>query len=553
MAEIKERWYQLEALEAFKNFVVSNPYGRNPLIVMPTGTGKSVVIASMIKWVRTWPENKVLVLTHVGELVKQNARKLQDVWPQANIGYCSASLNRKDTQHGIIFGTVQTVYSLLKKDKEALGKRCLVIIDECHLLSEKSSSQYRTVLRTLKEQCPELRVCGLSATPYRERGKLLTEQKDPIFTDVAYDLTKKFTQLIDEGYLAPLVALPTPVSVNLEGVHIKGGEFKDDELQKAVGNEVLLNQACDIMVKEGAARKAWLVFVSGIKNAENVTLKLQKRGVTALTVNSSRTKEENDKAIAGFRSGEVKCLVSANQLTTGFDVPQVDLIGMLRPTMSVSLHVQSLGRGTRPAPNKTDCLVLDFARNIERLGAINDPLLSNTEKRESKGPNDEPAKPRFKRCDNCGKDIPINARICPVCGYQPPQDLDLRDLSNIEIIAYSTHRPHRKGAIIASVRTMLPTVHRSQKGAECIRVGLDCVQGPKNFKAWLYMCFDAGNMTLAKREAGNLWRKLGGNSPAPFSTLDAARRLGELRAPKEIELFRANAKRKYDELLQTFY
>lgn len=551
MTKIEPRWYQKNAVDAFVNFISTQPIGRNPLIVMPTGTGKSVVIASIIKFVRKWPENKVLVLTHVGELVKQNAAKLREVYPEAHIGLCSAGLKQKDTASGIIFGTVQTVHSILKRNKFAFGERCLVLIDECHLLSEKSSSQYRTVLKTLSDICPVLRVCGLSATPYRDKGTLLTEQENPIFTDVAFDLTQDFTRLIEERYLAPLVSLKTPVSVNLEGVHIRGGDFKDSDLQQAVSNEDLLEAASDILVHEGVNRRAWLVFVSGIQNAEKVALKLQKRGIEALSVNSSHSQSENDKAIADFRAGKVRCLVSANQLTTGFDVPQVDLIGMLRPTMSVSLHVQSLGRGTRPAPGKRDCLVLDFARNIERLGPINAPLLAGPS--EKKKDSTEQERARTKKCQLCGGQIPLNARICPICGYQPPQDLDLSDLANIEVIAYTEHQPQIKGSSVSKVQSMIVTPHKSLKGSNCVRVALQCAHGKQSFKAWLYMCFDAGFASCAKRNARQLWLMLGGKYPAPKTTMEALRRVRELRTPNEVELLRSNLKRRYDELIKAYY
>lgn len=900
MAKIKERWYQKDAVDAFAQFVSTHPAGHNPLIVMPTGTGKSVVIALIIKWARQWQENKVLVLTHVSELVKQNGLKLAAVYPEAVIGYCSAGLGLRDTKHNIIFGTVQTVYSILKRNKHAFGERCLVIIDECHLLSEKSSSQYRTVLRTLSEICPAMRVCGLSATPYRAKGILLTEQKDPIFTDVAYDLTANFTKLIEEGYLAPLVTLKTPVSFNLEGVHIRGGEFKDDELQKAVGNEQLLAEACDIMAREGVERKAWLVFVSGIKNTETVKGMLEARGVVTRSVNSNHEQSENDSAIADFRAGKVRCLVSANQLTTGFDVPQVDMIGMLRPTISTSLHCldeqteiltssgfkkwnevsvgelcasvapstlefeylpitgyvhrqlspdefmlslkrpsldirvsnqhrmlvdvrggrdhhfervmlpcesivgfenikipvsavnhgnqslglsqeelifigfwladgcinpanndcyfsisdrypqikqeiedvmavlglgfrayhwsaeqtsehgfktsygstryyiskgklrggrshlkgwaylqkyldkslcddlaqcshddfalllhgldlgdgwhaekykdgatmhtfviavgnnkllaeklqilaikngfranlsgngsnclilriketnwssvvkrqaghitnwqkevgtqewvwcvenengtlvtrrngkvailgncQMLGRGTRPAVGKTDCLVLDFARNVERLGPINAPVLKGPS--APRDPQLLQDRPKTKFCDNCGSEIPISSRSCPICGYQPPQDLDLEDLASVDVIAYSQHLPHVKGASVANVVSMISSAHRSVKGADCVRVYLGCRQGQKSFKAWLYLCFDAGSRSLAKQAAADMWRKLRGLEPVPKNTMAALQRVHELKQPKEVELLRANLKRHYDVLVTAYY
>ena len=116
MAKIKERWYQKDAVDAFAQFVSTHPAGHNPLIVMPTGTGKSVVIALIIKWARQWQENKVLVLTHVSELVKQNGLKLAAVYPEAVIGYCSAGLGLRDTVASFILpGMLSTYYVILMR------------------------------------------------------------------------------------------------------------------------------------------------------------------------------------------------------------------------------------------------------------------------------------------------------------------------------------------------------------------------------------------------------------------------------------------------------
>lgn len=549
-----ERWYQREAVDAFKSFVTEHPFGENPLIVMPTGTGKSVVIAKIIQWACSWPQNKVLMLTHVGEIVKQNVRKLTEVWPEAPVGTCSASLGAREPDRRIVMATVQTAYSMLRKDPAAFGARCLVVIDECHLLSEKSTSQYRVVLEKLTALCPHLRVCGLSATPYRTKGGFLTEQENAIFTDVAYDLTSSFTRLIAEGYLAPLVPLDTPVSVDLSGVHIQAGDFITKEAAAAVGNAALLEQACDIMVKEGKERRSWLVFVTGIVNANKVEAMLQRRGIEALAVHSGRHATDNAKAIADFRAGRVRCLISADQLTTGFDVPQVDLIGMLRPTMSTGLHCQMLGRATRPAAGKSDCLILDFARNLERLGPINRPyILDQEEKRKRKGP-EESGKAKTKTCINCLCEIPNNARICPVCGYQAPQDLDLDDLSSSVAIAYDEIMPLAKGSSIGRVIGMEVASHKARSGRECMRVVLHC-QGvaDKRFKSFFYLCFGLSSKTKASTEAAIMWRKFNGKAPTPLTMEEALRRRGELMMPTEVEVLRQNRVRSYDQLVATYY
>ena len=549
MTVIKDRWYQTEAIKSFNDFCLSTPAGRNPLIVMPTGTGKSIVIARIIQHVLKWPSNNVLVLTHVSELVSQNYSKLKAIWPAAPSGVYCAGLGLKDTKQRVIFGTVQSVAALLKKDHKALGSRQLVIIDECHLLSEKSTSQYRQVLSTLQQQAPRMRVLGLSATPYRAKGGMLTNQEEPIFTDIAYDLNSQFVRLVQEGYLSPLVTVPTPVSVNLQGVHIRGGDFKEDELIQAVGNEQLLNQACDVMVNEGRDRKSWLVFVSGIKNSETVASMLQKRGVNAIDVTSARSEAQNRKALSDFRAGRIRCLVSANQLTTGFDAPNVDLIGMLRPTMSPSLHVQSLGRGTRPAPDKLNCLVLDFAQNTSRLGPINAPFLKEKEKKKKAAID----RSNEKLCDQCGATLHINTRICPICGYQRPQDLDVSDLSNVALIAYTSAAPTVARSRVAKVMQMTFDAHKSRRARVMLRITFILyTPDAKPFKAFFYLCFDGGPESY--KESCRIWSLLGGQMPPPRDFVESNARKDELIKPFEVEVVRANhVTTHFDKLIQVHY
>lgn len=554
------RWYQTEAVTAFKDFLRNTEPGRNAIIAMPTGTGKSVVIAQIVKYICQWPENKVLMLTHVGELVKQNADKLRAVWPQGDIGICAAGLGRRDTQQSVIYSTVQTVHSLLKRNKYALGRRRLVIIDECHLLSEDENSMYRQVLAKLGELDPKMRVLGLSATPYRTKDGKLTEQENAIFTDVAYDLNKDFARLVEEGYLAPLTSVKTPVEVNLKGVHIQGGDYNSKEVQAAVGNDVLLEQACNVMVNEGRYRRSWIVFVSGIKNAVRVREMLERRGVAALDVTSANTAAVNAQAIAAFRSGQVRCLVSANQLTTGFDVPQIDLIAVLRPTVSTSLHVQLLGRGARPCPGKVDCLVLDFAHNIARLGPINDPIIKE---RKSKGELTEEEKQEEKEeaellprtCPNCGALLPPRTRSCPYCGYVAPQELDVSDLTGLTPLAYIKHTPTIPSSRVWQVSSFVAGKYQNKNtGMHMLRVRVGCTGNGADFNAHFYLNFDSLRDPV-RFDAAKTWLQFGGLDPIPRTVSEAIARAKELKAPREIELIKKNwyQKRNYDELIRVYY
>lgn len=554
------RWYQTEAVEAFKDFLRNTEPGRNAIIAMPTGTGKSVVIAQIVRYVCQWPENKVLMLTHVGELVKQNADKLRAVWPQGDIGICAAGLGRRDTKQAIIYSTVQTVHSLLKRDKFALGRRRLVIIDECHLLSENEDSMYRQVLAKLGELDPKMRVLGLSATPYRTKDGKLTEQENAIFTDVAYDLNKDFARLVEEGYLAPLTSVKTPVEVNLKGVHIQGGDYNSKEVQAAVGNDVLLEQACNVMVNEGRYRRSWIVFVSGIKNAVRVRDMLERRGIAVRDVTSANTAADNAQAIAAFRSGQVRCLVSANQLTTGFDVPQIDLIAVLRPTVSTSLHVQLLGRGARPCPGKVDCLVLDFAHNIARLGPINDPIIKERKPKgelteEEKQEEKEEAELLPRNCPNCGALLPPRTRSCPYCGYVAPQELDVSDLTGLTPLAYIKHTPTIPSSRVWQVSSFVAGKYQNKNtGMHMLRVRVGCTGNGADFNAHFYLNFDSLRDPV-RFDAAKTWLQFGGLDPIPRTVSEAIARAKELKAPREIELIKKNwyQKRNYDELIRVYY
>ena len=554
------RWYQTEAVDAYIDFLRHTESGRNAIIAMPTGTGKSVVIAQIVKYICQWPENKVLMLTHVGELVKQNADKLRAVWPQGDIGICAAGLGRRDTQQSVIYSTVQTVHSLLKRNKYALGRRRLVIIDECHLLSEDENSMYRQVLAKLGELDPKMRVLGLSATPYRTKDGKLTEQENAIFTDVAYDLNKDFARLVEEGYLAPLTSVKTPVEVNLKGVHIQGGDFNSKEVQAAVGNDVLLEQACNVMVNEGRYRRSWIVFVSGIKNAVRVREMLERRGIVVRDVTSANTAAVNAQAITAFRSGQVRCLVSANQLTTGFDVPQIDLLAVLRPTVSPSLHVQMLGRGTRPCLGKVDCLVLDFAHNIARLGPINDPFLKERKPKgelteEEKQEEKEEAELLPRTCPNCGALLPPRTRSCPYCGYVAPQELDVSDLTGLTPLAYIKHTPTIPSSRVWQVSSFVAGKYQNKNtGMHMLRVRVGCTGNGADFNAHFYLNFDSLRDPV-RFDAAKTWLQFGGLDPIPRTVSEAIARAKELKAPREIELIKKNwyQKRNYDELIRVYY
>lgn len=440
-----DRWYQEEAVDSlFRYFdeyggtgADGRPIEANPLIALPTGTGKSFVIAKFLQRV-FWhfPQTRVIMSTHVRELIEQNAKQLQRVWPNAPLGIYSAGLKQKDFIQPIIFGGVKSmVRGIDEYGKSIFGHRDLMVIDEAHLVGPSADSSYGDLILQLKAINPYLKIIGLSATIYRLGMGLLTN--GPIFTDITYNLCdiQGFSRLIAEGYLAPIFPKKTAIELDVSGVGMSStGDYNESALQAAVDRDDITYEALCEVVQLGYQRRSWLIFASGIEHAEHIAEMLRSKfGVPAAAVHSKMGDKQRDEILAAFKRGELRCIVNKDVLTTGFDHPPIDLIGMLRPTMSTGLWVQMLGRGTRPYDwlnpqqyipgfefTKHHCLVLDFAGNTRRLGPINDPVIP---KPKGKGrPGDAPVKicetkPAIGRV-GCGAYNHTSARHCIVCGEE---------------------------------------------------------------------------------------------------------------------------------------
>lgn len=404
---ITPRYYQEEALEAVYQFFMTHKEG-NPLIGLPTGTGKSVLPAIFINRVmKQWPNQRFLLVTHVKELIAQNANVMMKVWPEAPLGIYSAGLKLKQTAQPIVFGGIQSMI----RNPALFGHRDIAFVDEAHLVSANDSSQYQTFFAHLKLINPNLKIIGMSATLYRMGMGMITE--NGLFSHVAYDMTNMdgFNRLVNEGFISPLIPLRTKTELDISDVSVQQGEFVATQLQGAVDKAPITFKALQELVHAGQSRKSWLIFASGIEHAEHIAEQLGAFGVDCAPVHSKRPAEYNDAAIKAFKANELRAIVNYGKLTTGFDHPSIDLIGMLRPTLSVPLWVQMLGRGTRPADGKKNCLVMDFARNTPRLGPINDPQIPT---KKSSAPGEMP----IKICENCGTYNHISARLCCNCGEQ---------------------------------------------------------------------------------------------------------------------------------------
>jgi len=385
----------------------------NPVIALPTGTGKALVIAMFLMSVlRQWASQRILVLTHVKELVAQNHAELKELWPEAPAGIFSAGLGKKETYYPITFAGIASIVKML----HLFGRIDLIIIDEAHLVNPTEETMYKALIEELLLRNPALKVIGLTATPYRLGHGKITE--DGIFTDVCFDMTtmKAFNWLLEQGFLAPLVPKQMKALIDTDGVGLIAGEFNKAKLELAVNKDEVTEAALRECMEHGHDRKHWLIFASGIEHAHKIADMLNLMDVSTVCVHSNTkafpmSDTQRDDNIKAFKAGAVRCVVNNNVLTTGFNYPAIDMIVMLRPTMSTVLWVQMLGRGTRPWEGKEDCLVLDFARNSLRLGPINDPVIP---RKKGEGTGEAPVK----LCPSCETYVHATLKICPECKHE---------------------------------------------------------------------------------------------------------------------------------------
>ena len=487
------RPYQQRAIDQLYGWWVANPgHQAAPVMVLPTGAGKSVVIAELVRllW-DTWPEDKprTVVIVPSKELAEQNAGKLRAMLPShLSIGYYSAAIGQKRPDADVIVATIGSVY----KSAHLLGNIKAVLIDEAHLINPDGVGRYRQFLNDLARYCV-FRVVGLTATPFRGNGIWLTVGEDSLFTGVA--CTVRAGELLDAGHLAPLVRPADAITqIDTDGISTTGGDFKTEQLGLRV--EQYIEQCAEQAVRLADGRRAWIAFTPTVANARQLADELQDRGISALVVTGDTPKAEREASIAVFRAHQVRCLVTVLALATGFDVPAVDCILWLRPTRSPVLYVQGAGRGMRPAEGKTDCLWLDFTDTTARLGPVD----------EIRG-RAKPAKPSeaatapHKLCDECGERMPVAALECPSCGAIPPEPERLyaaAQASDAQVMAHGG-MPLLVRHEITDVRY---SVHRKDGKPNSMRV--DYHAGLRRV-ACEYVCFGHGGFAGAK--AAGWWAK----------------------------------------------
>lgn len=416
------RPYQNQSVNAVINYLKKNP-DRNPVVASAGGTGKSVMIASLIKRISDAnPDVKIMCACHVAKLLKQNAEKLKILKPEADIGFYSDGLGHKELNHKFIFAGIQSIFRI-----KEIGHFNILIVDEVHSISRKESSMWQTLIDKMRTINPRLIIVGYSATTWREDSGSLVEGKEAMFDDIVFDYN--LAQAIQDGYLCGLTSKYTTTEYDISGVGKLGGEFNLTQLEAATNINHLTKKAVAEIIDKAKDKKAWLVFCNGVAHSFAIRDEFIRMGIPCETVTGETSETERDRILEDLRTGKIRAVTNNGVWTTGVDIPELDCIIMLRHTMSSSLLVQMAVRGTRLMvdvssfetakerreailnSSKPHCLFLDFARNIDRHGFLDQ--IKGRHKKE-KGEGVAP----MKACPECYSILHISAMKCKDCGFE---------------------------------------------------------------------------------------------------------------------------------------
>jgi DNA repair protein RadD len=352
---------------------------------------------------------------------------MREHWPNAPMGIYSASIGKKQLGEPITFAGIQSIGLMAKE----VGHVDLIIIDECHLVNHKETGEYRHFIKELTTINPALRVIGLTATPFRLGHGYITDK--PAMFDALLEPVS-IEELIYKGFLATLRSKHTKEQLDVSNVRKHSGEYIKRELQAAVNKEPKNRAIVDEVILMAGDRKAWLFFCSGVDHAQNIAKILIEKGILAACVTSKTPKKEREQILADFKAGKLRALTNANVLTTGFDYPDIDLIAMLRPTMSASLYVQMAGRGMRSKSHTDHCMVLDFAGVVAAHG----PITGVQPPKKAKPGQDSEAP--VKACPECHELVPPSTKECPSCNYQFPISQKKLELHNDDIMGFDADK-----------------------------------------------------------------------------------------------------------------
>ena len=476
-----------------------------------------------IKW-----ERRVLILSHRGELLEQNQKHaLYHGDLEGKVGLYSAGLGSRDTEHPILVAGIQSVYRRMPE----LGAFHLILVDEAHLISEREDSMYQQLLTSARILNPDVRLVGLTATPYRTGTGWMCAPENT-FQDISYEVSVE--ELIKKGFLSKLKskAGTDRAVIKTDNCRIERGDYVESEMAESAMALGMVPAAVSDIIEKTKGRKKVLVFSVNIAHGMEICNALKRRvgdGAVRQVYGDSIDRKE---ILVDFSSSEtVRYLINCNLLTTGFDYPAIDCVVLLRPTVSPGLYYQMVGRGLRLDSSKSDCLVLDYGGNIRRHGPLSqiDPGRGRAGKR---GVDDAPTK----QCPKCGEVVMRTTTLCPDCGEVfkgAPIEVD-HDVKadNVDIMG---KEPVLETVGVTSVEYLVHVKRDPATGNEVSRTMRVVYKYKIIHSVSEWVCFEHQGYALRKAEKWWRERSIG---PFPCDVDDAVERCnnGEVREPCRITI-----------------
>lgn len=363
-----------------------------PLLCLPTGGGKTVILATIAAQAAA-KGRRVLILVHRRELIHQTASKLQ--WAGLDHGIIAAG--HPASAHAVQVASVQT---LVRRLSRMTWQPSLVIIDEAH---HAAAGSWRKIL----DHWPDTYRLGVTATPCRLDGRGLSEAFDHLV------LGPSVADLIAARFLSAARIYAPPVVADLSAVRRRAGDYANDQAAAAMDRPTVTGDAITHYQRLAAGQQA-IAFCCNVAHAVSVCDAFETAGIRAALLLGDTT--NRDQVVADYASGAVRVLVTVDVVSEGFDVPAASCAILLRPTQSLGLYLQQVGRVLRPAPGKDAALILDHVGNVPRHGFPDDPREWSLSEGIVRGGRGTPA-PSVRTCPECYAAFKPQPQ-CPVCGAQ---------------------------------------------------------------------------------------------------------------------------------------
>lgn len=505
---IVPRPYQRRCADAFYSYY--DKHDGHGLIVVPTAAGKSIIIGMLATEIyQKWNSQRILILSHVRELIKQNHEKIMLCDPRAPAGIYSAALKMRQAHHPIVVATVQSVY----KKAATLGHRDLCFIDEAHLLQDGGVGMYHELISGLLAINPLMKICGFTATDYRLDSGALTDGENSLFTDIIIEIP--LLELLQDGYLTPPISKASTAQADMSGVKLTAGEFNTKQMAARFNTQEFLNAALDSDMPYFTDRRSIALFCPTIENAEHVSFGMRQRGIECDVIDGEMSGAERENKLDRFRSGRLRALASVGVMTTGTDIPNMDCIVLLRATQSPGLYQQIVGRGFRVmyadgynlksrdgrlsairTGLKPNFLILDHGGNIMRHGAITH--VEKPRKREKGEKRSE--KPKVRICKFCRSCWPLEATICGTCNSELIAERDSTASLDIEASdADIMGTPFSRGEVAQwfDVEGISYTRHVKHDRPDSLRITY--YSGILQFNEWVYFPSACANIFWPQR------------------------------------------------------